>query len=101
KANTPGAGQAILNPAKLSRDRQVDLCALCHNGIRTDELVPAFSYQPGQTLDNFLRPNQGDVLMHPDVHGTQVVLPEKSRCYLSSPGMSCSPCHNVHQTERP
>ncbi|MGC2400761.1 MAG: multiheme c-type cytochrome, partial [Acidobacteriaceae bacterium] len=100
QANAPGAAQAILNPAKLSRDRQVDLCALCHNGIRTDELVPAFSYQPGQTLDNYLRPNEGDVGAHPNVHGNQVGLLEKSRCYLSSAKMSCSTCHNVHQAER-
>jgi Cytochrome c554 and c-prime len=100
QANAPGVAQAILNPAKLSRDRQVDLCALCHNGIRTDELVPAFSYRPGETLDNFLRPNEGDIGSHPDVHGNQVGLLEKSRCYLSSAKMSCSTCHNVHEPER-
>jgi hypothetical protein len=101
QANAPGIAQAILNPAKLARDRQVDLCALCHNGIRTDELVPAFSYTPGKPLDNYLRPNDGEVAVHPDVHGNQVGLLKKSRCYLSSPTMSCSTCHDVHQAERP
>ena len=94
------AGETILNPARFSRDRQVDLCALCHNGIRTDELVAAFSYVPGKALDNYLRPNEGEVAAHPDVHGNQVGLLEKSRCYLSSPSMSCSTCHNIHQPER-
>jgi hypothetical protein len=101
KTKSPGGIAAILNPAKFSRDRQVELCALCHNGIRTDELVPAFSYVPGKPLDNYLKPNEGDVAAHPDVHGNQVGLLEKSRCYVSSPGMSCSTCHNVHQAERP
>jgi hypothetical protein len=92
--------EAIFNPAKFSRDRQVDLCALCHNGIRSEELVPAFSYVLGKSLDNYLHPNEGDLAAHPDVHGNQVGLLEKSRCYVSSPNMSCSTCHDVHHPER-
>ena len=102
KAGTPVelAEETILNPAKFARDRQVDLCALCHNGIRREELVPAFSFTPGETLDNYLRSNEGGVSAHPDVHGNQVGLLQKSRCYLSSPNMSCSTCHDVHRPER-
>jgi hypothetical protein len=95
------AGETILNPAKFSRDRQVDLCALCHNGIRSEELVPAFSYLPGKALDSYLHPAEGEVAAHPDVHGNQVGLLQRSRCYMSSPKMSCSTCHDVHQPERP
>jgi hypothetical protein len=94
------SSESILNPAKFSRDRQVDLCALCHNGIRSEELVPAFTYVPGKPLDTSLHPNEGDLAAHPDVHGNQVGLLQKSRCYLSSPNMSCSTCHDVHQPER-
>ena len=102
KSSAPNTStaEAILNPAKFSRDRQVDLCALCHNGIRSEELVPAFSYVPGKSLDAYLHPNEGDLAAHPDVHGNQVGLLEKSRCYVSSPNMSCSTCHDVHQPER-
>ena len=102
--NTPPAvssSEAILNPAKFSRDRQVDLCALCHNGIRSEELVPAFSFVPGESLDTYLHPNEGDLEAHPNVHGNQVGLLQKSRCYVSSPNMSCSTCHDVHRPERP
>ena len=67
-------GDTILNPAKFSRDRQVDLCALCHNGIRSEELVPAFSYLPGKPLDNYLQPSEREIAAHPDVHGNQVGL---------------------------
>lgn len=100
RSKTP-AGEPILNPAKFPRDRQVELCALCHNGIRREEFSPAFSFVPGKPLDNYLLPNTGEVAAHPDVHGNQVGLLQKSRCYLSSPNMSCSTCHDVHQPERP
>jgi hypothetical protein len=60
----------------------------------------AFSYMPGQSLDRYLAPNPLDTSEHPDVHGNQVGLLERSRCYLSSPSMTCSTCHNVHATER-
>jgi hypothetical protein len=92
-------GQAILNPAKFSRDRQVDLCALCHNGIQREALTPAFSYVPGDPLSNYFKPLQTDPVEHPDVHGNQVGLLQRSRCYLSSQNMTCSTCHDVHAPE--
>ncbi len=91
---------SILNPAKFSRDRQVDLCALCHSGGQREELEPAFTYLPGQPLDSYLKPNPGDAADQPEVHGNQVGLLKRSRCYLSSPTMSCSTCHDVHQPEK-
>jgi Cytochrome c554 and c-prime len=100
QAKAPASAETILNPAKFSRDRQVDLCALCHNGIRSEALAPAFSYQPGKPVDTYLQADTGEVAAHPDVHGNQVGLLKKSRCYLSSPGMSCSTCHNEHQAEQ-
>ena len=91
---------AILNPANFDRDRQVDQCALCHNGTTGKELLPAFSYLPGQPLDNYLLPNPADAEPHPDVHGNQVGLLKRSLCYLRSPAMTCSTCHDVHAPER-
>jgi hypothetical protein len=93
-------GQAIINPAHFSRDRQVDLCALCHNGTARQMLAPAFSYIPGQPLDKYFRPLPSATVDSPDVHGNQVGLLERSRCYLSSPQMSCSTCHDVHAPEK-
>ena len=90
----------ILNPKKFPRDRQVDQCALCHNGTQRKELAPAFSYLPGKPLDEYLTANSADVSDRPDVHGNQVGLLKKSRCYLSSPSMSCGTCHDVHRPER-
>lgn len=93
-------GQEILNPAKFSRDRQIDLCALCHNGIDRDALQPAFSYSPGKPLSDFFKARPADLVAHPDVHGNQVGLLERSKCFRSS-GMTCTTCHDVHAPERP
>jgi hypothetical protein len=92
--------EAILNPAKFSRDRQVDLCALCHNGIQREALAPAFSYVPGRPLSDYFKPIPSDTAEHPDVHGNQVGLLQRSRCYRSSETMTCSTCHDVHAPER-
>ena len=92
---------SILNPPRFSRDRQVDLCALCHNGIRDEELAPAFSFMPGEQLDKYLQPNSELTAEKPNVHGNQVGLLKRSRCYQSSPNMSCSTCHDVHAPEKP
>ena len=94
------ANSAILNPAKFSRDREIDGCALCHNGTARQQLSPAFSYLPGEPLDHYLAPAPADVSDRPDVHGNQVGLLKRSRCFLSSPNMTCSTCHNVHAPER-
>jgi tetratricopeptide (TPR) repeat protein len=93
-------GSAIINPAMLSRDRQVDLCALCHNGTRSKEIAPAFSYRPGEPLHKYVIPDPADPAEHPDVHGDQVGLLKRSKCYLQSPNMTCSTCHDVHAPER-
>ena len=89
-------GKYVLNPARFSRERKLDNCALCHSGMR--ELKrPSFSYKPGERLEDFLMPETSP---NPDVHGNQVGLLELSKCFRSSPAMSCSTCHNVHQQER-
>jgi hypothetical protein len=103
RASAKLAGSAvhsISNPANFSRDRQIDQCALCHNGTQRQQLLPSFSYVPGMPLDEYLAPNPQDTVDHPDVHGNQVGLLKRSRCYLSSASMTCSTCHNVHAPER-
>ena len=90
----------IVNPAKLSRDRQVDVCAICHAGIGTAPLAPAFSYIPGEPLQDYINLGTPDPNAKIDVHGNQVMLLQRSRCFQSSPAMSCSTCHNVHVPQR-
>lgn len=96
--NAKPVDQAIVNPAKLSRKRQVDLCALCHGGLGVAK-SPAFSYTPGKDLKDYLHlqaPGPNETV---DVHGNQVALLERSRCYEAST-MTCSTCHDVHRPQR-
>jgi hypothetical protein len=97
---SPVARSAILNPARFTRERQMDLCALCHNGTQREELLPAFSYTPGKPLDDFFAPAPDVVATQLDVHGNQVGMLKQSRCYRASPAMTCSSCHDVHAPER-
>ena len=98
---TPAASRRfILNPAHFSRDRQIDLCALCHNGATRAELAPAFNYVPGQDLSLYLAPSTLDEVALPEVHGNQVGLLKRSSCFRTSPAMTCSTCHNTHAPGR-
>ena len=92
---------AILNPAGFSRERQIDLCALCHSGAQQVALAPAFSYIPGTPLESYLHPVTVTQDTRPDVHANQVGLLKKSRCFIASNTMTCSTCHEVHAPERP
>jgi Cytochrome c554 and c-prime len=89
---------AILNPARFSRDRQMDLCAWCHAGHGVP-LLPTFSYIPGEALDKYLELPQPEPDAPIDVHGSQVELLKKSRCFQSST-MTCLTCHDVHTTQK-
>ncbi len=88
---------AILNPAKFSRERQMDLCAWCHAG-HGSEIEPWFSYVPGQPLQKYIDFPRPDPKAQIDVHGSQVELLKKSRCFESS-RMTCLTCHDVHQSQ--
>src|SRR6266516_322881 len=66
-------GRYILDPARFSRGRKLDNCALCHSGPR-EPLRPEFSYRPGESLDDFFLPPSDANRPVPDVHGNQVGL---------------------------
>jgi hypothetical protein len=93
-----GTGEAIVNPALLTRDRQIDVCGLCHSGNGTP-IQPALSFLPGDDLDDYI-----DIpYMSPedavDVHGNQVQLMRRSKCFQSTTTMTCSTCHDVHKPQ--
>ncbi|MDB4883215.1 MAG: hypothetical protein JWL95_1981 [Gemmatimonadetes bacterium] len=90
--------RSIVNPARLSRARQLEACAQCHGGV--GELrTAAFTYLPGQPLREHLRLRAPAPTEQIDVHGNQVALLERSRCFRASQ-MTCSSCHDVHRTQR-
>ena len=91
-------GDAIVNPASLPRERQIDGCALCHGGIG-ESLLPPYSYRPGQPLSAYLHQSPPPPNQEVDVHGNQVALLARSACFIES-RMTCATCHNVHDMER-
>jgi hypothetical protein len=93
-----GSATAILNPSSFPRDRQIDACSLCHAGA-AEAIAPPLSFVPGDAIDEYLYIPSSDKDVPVDVHGNQVQLLEKSRCFRSSQ-MTCTTCHNVHQRQR-
>jgi len=92
------AGKYVLDQVGLSRKQNLDLCALCHSGIRT-QVKPAFSYKAGDRLEDFSLPKYNeDSVAKLDVHGNQYGLLTSSKCFKNSQ-MTCSSCHNVHGRE--
>ncbi len=96
----PGAKDAkfIINPGTLSQLQQVDQCGLCHSGIRQN-IKPVFSFMPGDTLANFYTENK-DTLLNSDVHGNKYGLLQRSACYKNSGTLTCTTCHNSHETQK-
>jgi hypothetical protein len=96
KKPAPGSA-AILNPARFSRERQMDLCAWCHAGLGASR-GPAFAYVPGESLDDYLVIPPPDPAAPLDVHGSQVEMLQRSLCYQQS-AMTCVTCHDVHTVQ--
>jgi hypothetical protein len=91
------ADAIILDPRKFGRDRQMDLCGWCHAGAG-EPVRPAFSYLPNQPLNAYLKLTEPPLDAVVDVHGGQVELLKRSRCYQSS-DMTCITCHDVHAVQ--
>jgi serine/threonine protein kinase/tetratricopeptide (TPR) repeat protein len=94
----------IVNPAKLSAERQSDVCAQCHDGQGERFLQPAFSYVPGQPLEKYIDLGPIDSAKDVDVHGKQGKLLVKSKCFQMSKNIAATctresrawrPCHNI------
>ena len=116
-AGRPGAPKAeirasILNPARLSAERQMEGCMVCHlestsfplpNAVQRFER-PAFSYKPGEPLGDFLlnfdhAPEAGREDKFEIVSAAYRL--RRSACYLRSSGrLLCTTCHNPHDVPR-
>jgi Cytochrome c554 and c-prime len=94
----PGQTEDIVNPASFARDRQMDLCALCHAGPGTAKAA-AFSFAPGGVLAQYLSLPEDAPDTPDDVHAHQVQQLRSSRCFRSS-RLTCMTCHDVHRTQR-
>jgi hypothetical protein len=93
----------IVNPSKLSRQQQVDVCGLCHGG-NIQKIKPSFTFTAGENLSDYFAMNSlKDMSINTsavDVHGNQVGLLQASKCYKMSTELTCNSCHNTHENER-
>jgi len=87
--------QSILHPGHLSRELLIDVCTQCHsNAIK--HKGPAFSYRPGQPLDQSYRTVESRYPEEDHV-ANQITYLRQSRCFQQSNSMTCITCHNPHQ----
>lgn len=94
------AGQHIVNPGNLRRERMNEVCAQCHSG--GEQLRESFTYVPGEPLEDYLAIDlSGENASNEDPHSAnQLARLIKSRCFQKSDSMTCATCHNPHQQER-
>jgi hypothetical protein len=93
-----GTPEAIVNPASLARDRQMDVCGLCHSGNGTP-IEPALSFLPGDKLEENIDIPPTSPEDAVDVHGNQVQMLRSSKCFQSTNTLTCSTCHDVHKPQ--
>jgi len=102
-AASPNKGN-ILNPARQTPQRQLEICLQCHLETASQGIVDSmrkpgrdvFSYRPGEPLADyknyFASPNPERFEIN---HAGFRLL--QSRCYLESKGtMTCTTCHDPH-----
>lgn len=90
--------EAIVKPAGLSRERQMDLCAACHSNSIIYKR-PMFSYLPGEPLDDYFR-TIGTKWPEDDHVANQVSYLRESKCYNRSETLTCTTCHDPHQPKK-
>lgn len=86
----------VTSIATLSRQQKLDMCATCHSGNPVS-LQSIFNFKPGDSISNYYMYYPGAAL-EPDVHGMQLQLLQKSKCYQQST-LTCITCHNSHRQE--
>jgi hypothetical protein len=92
-------GKYIVSIKSLNRQRQLDLCAVCHSGNDQSRQRSLFAFTPGDTLSHFYYPDFGAGKGEPDVHGKQLQLLQASKCYQMTTTMTCTTCHDAHGPE--
>jgi predicted CXXCH cytochrome family protein len=103
---------SIVNPSRLTAERQMEVCMQCHlettsfplpNSIVRYEREP-FSYRPGEPLSDFmLHFDQAPGTGHDDKFEivSSAYRLRQSACFLKSGGaLRCTTCHNPHDAPR-
>jgi predicted CXXCH cytochrome family protein len=102
--------KAILNPSRLSRDRQMEVCYQCHLETTSQALPHSiqkfgrapFSWNPAEPLGNytiFFDHAKGSKYEDDFEIAHSAYRLRKSKCFLQSQ-MTCTTCHNPHDIPR-
>ncbi len=112
KASKDEIRQAIVNPARLSPRRQLDVCLQCH--LEAASAAPRFrrsgrpvySFRPGESLTDYIvhfdliDPAGGSPSDRFEIDGAGYRL-RQSPCFRMSRGaMTCTTCHDPHRKLR-
>ena len=102
--------QAIVNPARLSPERQMDVCMQCHAKTASERIRrfgrSVYSYRPGELLDDYMvhfdlvDAESGGTKEQYKIDSSSYRLLQSS-CFLKGKGaMTCTTCHDPHQTPK-
>lgn len=89
------AALGIVQPARLSRDRQMEVCTQCHSNASKPR-GPAFSYRPGEPMEDYFRIAKTKYPENDHV-ANQVKYLRQSKCYQKSEQLTCITCHDPHK----
>lgn len=103
---------AIVNPTRLSSDRELEVCMQCHLETTSRKLPHSivradrgfFSYRPGEPLADFSlhfdhAPGSGEEDKFEVVQSVYRL--RQSKCFIQSAGeMTCTTCHDPHHAPR-
>jgi len=103
---------AIVNPAKLSPERSLEVCMQCHYETTTFRLPESmrrfdrsfYSYQPGEPLGDYVAhfdhaPGTGHDAKFEIVSAAYRL--RQSACFQGLEAMTCLSCHNPHDRPEP
>jgi predicted CXXCH cytochrome family protein len=97
----------IVNPARLSTERSMDICLSCHQAGKPNDLIYAWpiGYQPGMELAKFwngFKPEEGKQTAEFWHNGTAHKNRVQGNAFVQSVmfdhGIQCTNCHDMHST---